>query len=64
MTLRQRYELVENKVAQACDACGRDREGVRIIAVSKTVDLDAVEEAIAVGVHNLANCRPSWAVHA
>ena len=59
MTLRQRYELVENKVAQACDACGRNREGVRIIAVSKTVDLDAVEEAIAVGVHDFGENRPA-----
>lgn len=59
MALRQRYELVENKVAQACDACGRDREGVRIIAVSKTVDLDAVEEAIAVDVHDFGENRPA-----
>ena len=57
MSLQQRYGLVEHKVAQACDACGRDRKDVCIIAVSKTVDLDAVEEAIAAGVHDFGENR-------
>lgn len=59
MSLQQRYGLVEHKVAQACDACGRDRKDVCIIAVSKTVDLDAVEEAIAAGVHDFGENRPA-----
>ena len=59
MSLQQRYGLVEHKVAQACDACGRDRKDVCIIAVSKTVDLDAVEETIAAGVHDFGENRPA-----
>ena len=59
MSLQQRYGLVEHKVAQACDTCGRDRNDVCIIAVSKTVDLDAVEEAIAAGVHDFGENRPA-----
>ena len=59
MSLQQRYGLVEHKVAQACDTCGRDRKDVCIIAVSKTVDLDAVEEAIAAGVHDFGENRPA-----
>ncbi|MFR4802351.1 MAG: hypothetical protein ACLT98_02850 [Eggerthellaceae bacterium] len=88
MTLRQRYELVENKVAQAC-VRGRNREGVHHRRF-KTVDIDAVGKPLrsactisaaglrapessrrflrSVGIlsaiSNLANCRPSWAVHA
>lgn len=59
MALQQRYDVVEDKVAQACIACGRNRDDVCIIGVSKTVDLDAVEEAIAAGVHDFGENRPA-----
>ena len=59
MTLRERYEAIAAEVADACEACGRPRDAVRVIGVSKTVDIDAVEEAIAAGVHDFGENRPA-----
>lgn len=58
MTLQQRYETVASSVAHACEACGRDAREVRIIGVSKTVGLDAVEQAVAAGIHDFGENRP------
>ena len=59
MVLKERYDAVLREVAQACEACGRPREAVRVIGVSKTVDLDAVEEALAAGLHDFGENRPA-----
>lgn len=59
MTLKERYERIAAEVGDACEACGRPRDAVRVIGVSKTVDVDAVEEAIAAGVHDFGENRPS-----
>ncbi|MDO4442635.1 MAG: YggS family pyridoxal phosphate-dependent enzyme [Slackia sp.] len=58
MTLEQRYAAIEKDVRASCEACGRDSREVTIVGVSKTVDLDAVEEAIAAGVHDFGENRP------
>ncbi len=59
MMLKERYDEVIHEVAEACEACGRPREAVRVIGVSKTVDLDAVEEAVAAGLHDFGENRPA-----
>lgn len=38
-------ERVRERIARACDACGRDPAGVRLVAVSKTKPADAIREA-------------------
>ena len=57
-TLEQRWESVEESVEEACAAAGRARSDVRVIGVSKTVGLDAVAEAIEVGIHDFGENRP------
>ena len=58
MSLKDRYESIDQTVAQACQACGRAREDVRVIGVSKTVGLDAVAQAIEAGIHDFGENRP------
>ena len=38
----ERLQAVRNRIVRACEASGRDPEGVTLIAVSKTAPLDAV----------------------
>lgn len=40
---------VQNKIAQACERSGRNREDVTLIAVSKTKPISYIEEAISSG---------------
>lgn len=47
--LKQRFEQVRERMRKACEACGRDPDSVRLVAVSKTVAADTVKEAIAAG---------------
>lgn len=58
MGLTERYEAIASEVAEACGECGRPDDAVRVIGVSKTVDLDAVEEAISAGLHDFGENRP------
>lgn len=55
--IAHRYQNVEKRVAAACQRAGRDVSDVRIVAVSKTVGLDEVEEAIGAGIHDFGENR-------
>jgi pyridoxal phosphate enzyme (YggS family) len=48
-TIAQRLAATNLRIAQAASAAGRDPKTVRLVAVSKTVDADAVREAYAAG---------------
>jgi pyridoxal phosphate enzyme (YggS family) len=48
--LRQRLEKINERIRRAAEACGRDVESVRLVAVSKTVAPEAVREALEAGV--------------
>jgi pyridoxal phosphate enzyme (YggS family) len=58
MTLESRYHAIREAVDQACRDCGRTPDEVRIVAVSKTVGVDAVREAVAAGIHDFGENRP------
>lgn len=58
MALKDRYDAIRTQVVDACAASGRDASAVRIIGVSKTVDVDAVAEAVAAGIHDFGENRP------
>ncbi len=58
MTLKKRWDNVDNSVREACSRSHRSREDVRVIGVSKTVGLDAVLEAIEAGIHDFGENRP------
>lgn len=58
MGVRQNYEGIRARVAQVAQGCGRKPESVKLIAVSKTVDVPVVQEAIGGGAHDFAENRP------
>jgi pyridoxal phosphate enzyme (YggS family) len=48
--MKQRLEQIKERIQLAAEACGRDAETVRLVAVSKTVAPEAVREALEAGV--------------
>lgn len=58
MGISERYLRVADKVAEACVKCGRNPERIKIIAVSKTVGLSGVRQAIEAGAHSFGENRP------
>ncbi len=58
MALQDRYEVVLEQIARACEAAGRNVSDVTVIGVSKTVGLDQVAEARAAGIHDFGENRP------
>jgi pyridoxal phosphate enzyme (YggS family) len=49
---RSNLQAVRRRVAAAANAAGRSPDGVRLVAVSKTFDADAVGELLAAGQHD------------
>ncbi len=52
-----RYEAVRRQVADAADACGRDSDDIAIIAVTKTVGVKEIREAVAAGLADFGENR-------
>ncbi len=48
----ENYRKVEARVAVACERCGRKREEVTLIAVSKTKPVEMIRELMAAGVRD------------
>lgn len=46
----ERLEIVERRIAKACEKAGRSRDSVRLLAVSKTKPPEAVREAVECGL--------------
>lgn len=51
--IRDRFQEVMGRIRRAAAACGRDQESIRLVAVSKTVEADRVQEAISAGAQIL-----------
>lgn len=58
MSTKTRYMKVRKEVDEACAQAGRDPKEVLLLAVSKTVDLDQVQEAIEGGAQAFGENRP------
>ncbi|BBO79697.1 YggS family pyridoxal phosphate enzyme [Desulfosarcina ovata subsp. sediminis] len=48
--MKQNLENIRRRIADAATACGRDPQTVRLVAVTKTVSVDRVAEAIDAGI--------------
>jgi pyridoxal phosphate enzyme (YggS family) len=55
--IAERYRKVLREVADAADVAGRDPAGITIVAVTKTVGVSEVSQAIAAGVHDFGENR-------
>ncbi len=71
----KRIQNIQKRIKEAADGCGRDPSTVRLVAVSKTIPVNRVREAIEAGVtvlgenyvqearekfNQLATCPVSW----
>jgi PLP dependent protein len=53
----ERLRAVRARIAAAEERAGRDRDGVRLIAVTKTVDAARIAAAVELGLHDLGENR-------
>lgn len=63
LTLQERIAEVEERVALACVATGRDRNDVKVIAVTKNVSLEMVSSVLEAGLEHVAESRWQDAEH-
>ena len=51
--MKERLKRVKERISRAAEACGRPADSVRLVAVSKTMPVQVVREAIEAGVTDL-----------
>ena len=56
-SLEYALRRVEESIADACIRAGRDRDDVSLLAVTKTVDADRINQAIALGIKQIGENR-------
>lgn len=49
MNLKERYQLVQEEIAAAATSCGRNPKEIKLVAVSKTQSIGAIQELFALG---------------
>jgi pyridoxal phosphate enzyme (YggS family) len=65
VSLRDRIDAVEERVAEACKRSGRDRDEIKVIAVTKYVSLATARAVLDEGLHHIGENRwqdvkPKW----
>lgn len=65
MSLQQRIQQVEDRIAEACRRSGRNRDDVQMIAVTKYVSLESAVQAVHAGLDHVGENRwqdaePKW----
>lgn len=55
--IRQRLEALEQRITAACEAAGRERDGVRLVGITKTHGPGHAREAVRLGVTDLGENR-------
>ena len=58
MSTAEQYKKFREEVDEVCRNCGRDPRDVMVVAVSKTVDANAVLEASQAGAYDFGENRP------
>ena len=60
--LHERIEEIDQRILAACERSGRKREEVKIVAVTKYVDADAVGELLTAGIEHIGENKAQDAV--
>ncbi|MED1951573.1 YggS family pyridoxal phosphate-dependent enzyme [Brevibacillus centrosporus] len=55
--LKQRMQSIEERIQAACDRANRKREEVKIIAVTKYVDAEAIRDLLDAGIEHIGENR-------
>ena len=56
--IRENIENIRKRIADAAKRAGRDADDIKLISVTKTVDIDKVEEAIVAGASDAGENKP------
>lgn len=57
-SIKSNIRNIEKKINDSCKVSDRNKEDVKLIAVTKTVDIDAVNEAIECGITDVGENKP------
>lgn len=57
-SISERLSEVKNKIAEAALRSGRSPEDILLLGVTKTVDIDVMKEAIALGISDVGENKP------
>lgn len=58
MGIADNIKIIEEKIHKACEKAGRKREDVLLLAVSKTIEVPVIMEAVEFGVKELGENKP------
>ena len=58
MSIKSNIEKIKHEIASICNDCGKNPQEVNLMAVTKTVDVDAVFEAIDAGITDVGENKP------
>ena len=57
MSIQHNLNEIKQNIASACEKCGRSTDDVLILAVTKTIDADRINEAINLGITDIGENR-------
>ena len=57
MSIRENVQFARNKIAEACRRSGRKSEEIELVAITKTVDVEQINEAIEAGIRVVGENR-------
>jgi PLP dependent protein len=57
-SIKSNIETIESKINNSCKISNRNMEDVKLIAVTKTVDIDAINDAIECGITDVGENKP------
>ena len=57
MSIKDNLNEIQQKIDAACQRCGRNSKDVTILAVTKTIDADRINEAVSLGLCDLGENR-------
>lgn len=58
MSIKENLNIIEEKIAAAAEKSGRKREDILLLAVSKTIDVPRIKEAVNLGLVDLGENKP------
>lgn len=57
MSINENLPLIKKNIEEACIRSGRNTDEVKILAVTKTIDADTINEAISLGIKDIGENR-------
>ncbi len=57
MSINENLPLIKKNIEEACIRCGRNPDEVKILAVTKTIDADTINEVISLGIKDIGENR-------